>query len=134
MWDKSSGMINLGALPDGENYTRASAINDAGQVVGNSGDNAFAWSSNTGMIDLNASIDPKLGWYLQTATAINNKGQIIGYGTNQNGSTRAFVLTPKSAEPVPEPLTMGGTMLFGVGLAYLRRRQHQLLCFSKQKK
>lgn len=47
--------------------------------------------------DLNARLDPATGagWIRQSAIAINNRGQILGYGTNPNGDTRAFLLTPE---------------------------------------
>ncbi|MBE9205915.1 PEP-CTERM sorting domain-containing protein [Nostoc sp. LEGE 06077] len=83
-------------------------------------------ASSTGTLDLNTLIEPSLNWRLLDATAINTQGQIIGRGIYQN-QARAFLLTPRSTtEPVPEPITMGGTLLGGVGLAYLRRRQCQL--------
>ena len=33
------------------------------------------------MIDLNAAVDPALGWTLTSAKAVNDSGQIAGYGT-----------------------------------------------------
>jgi probable HAF family extracellular repeat protein len=110
---------------------KAEDINNLGQVVGRlttlndeatTDDTAVVWSKSNGLLDLNTQIDPSLGWRLTDATAINNKGQIIGYAFNNNGERRSFLLTP-----VPEPLTTGGTALAGVGLLYLRLRQRQLL-------
>jgi probable HAF family extracellular repeat protein len=48
------------------------------------------------MVDLNDEIDKKTGegWVLTAATAINDRGQIIGYGTRK-GRPAAFLLTPK---------------------------------------
>ena len=46
------------------------------------------------MLDLNALVDPAAGWILVHATAINDSGQIAGYGTAPYGNTRAFLLTP----------------------------------------
>jgi probable HAF family extracellular repeat protein len=72
----------------------AQGINDFGQVVGGGyGSNAFLYSNGSRQ-DLNALIDPSLGWTLGTANAINNSGQIVGYGT-LDGQTHAFLLTPK---------------------------------------
>ncbi|NWF62050.1 MAG: PEP-CTERM sorting domain-containing protein [Fischerella sp.] len=67
-----------------------------------------------------------MGWTVEYASAINNKGQIIAFGQNKNGRGGTVLLTPKSSKPVPEPLTMGGTVIAGAGLAYLRRRQGRL--------
>jgi hypothetical protein len=40
-------------------------------------------------------------------------------------------MTPRSAEPVPEPLTIGATLLAGAGLTSLRYRQRQLHRLAK---
>ena len=45
------------------------------------------------MIDLNSAIEPAPGWTLTNAMAINNAGQIVGYGT-LSGKTRAFGAGP----------------------------------------
>jgi probable HAF family extracellular repeat protein len=136
LWSDSTGMVNLGTLPsqdpDNPDYTASSAldINDAGQVVGYSvqpyRSNAFLWSNSTGMVDLNTLIDPGLDWQLGAATGINNQGQIIGYSRFGSFDYRAFLLTPKSSQPVPEPMTIGGSIIAGAALLYLRRRQHRL--------
>jgi probable HAF family extracellular repeat protein len=60
-------MIDLGTLP-GTNWSSAADINNAGQVVGNSGDNFFLWEAGNGMVDLGG------GW----ATGINEAGQVVG--------------------------------------------------------
>ena len=52
--------------------------------------------SNGAMTDLNSLIDPHSGWTLETATAINDQGQIVGWGTNAVGQTEAFLLSPYS--------------------------------------
>ena len=52
------------------------------------------------MTDLNSLISPSSGWTLELASAINDKGQIVGYGEDASGLCRAFLLTP-----VPEPST-----------------------------
>jgi probable HAF family extracellular repeat protein len=79
---------------------------------------------STGMVDLNTLIDPGLDWQLDAATGINNRGQIIGYSRFGSFDYRAFLLTPKSSQPVPEPMTIGGSIIAGAALLYLRRRQH----------
>jgi probable HAF family extracellular repeat protein len=53
---------------------------------------------NGKMIELNKLLPPNSGWKLQYANAINNKGQIVGYGTFQ-GQTRAFLLKPLKVSP-----------------------------------
>ncbi len=92
----------------------ANAINNQGQIVGNTrndGD-ALYWENGKGyLLDdlLDGSGD---GWHLECARDINDSGQITGYGTH-NGSKRAFLLTPS---PVPVP---GTVFLLGSGLVAL---------------
>jgi probable HAF family extracellular repeat protein len=79
---------DLGSLP-GKKTSNANAINNLGQVVGTSynlsgilGDDTAFIYMNDQMIDLNTLLPPNSGWTLQTAISINDKGQIIGLGTN----------------------------------------------------
>ena len=104
-------------LPDlGSGSTDGSAINNSGQVVGNASIggslHAILWQDGA-IIDLN-SLVKGTGWTLLCATDINDKGQIVGYGTNGAGYS-AFLLTPDAA-PVPIPAALP---LFGSGLAVL---------------
>jgi probable HAF family extracellular repeat protein len=75
IWDSINGMRDLGTLGGTDNCW-ASDISDNGHVVGcserRSDDaHAFIWDSGTGMIDLGPGY----------ACAINNSGQIVGYGS-----------------------------------------------------
>ena len=67
-------------------------INNASQVVGSASPAgpAVLWQHGT-LTDLNTLIPVSSGWHLVAATAINNAGQIVGYGSTMNG-TRAFLL------------------------------------------
>jgi probable HAF family extracellular repeat protein len=88
-------------------------INNSDQVVGTNANQALMYTGGGGIVNLNTLINPASGWNLQWATAINNVGQIVGYGT-LNGDpldSRAFLLTP-----VPEPSTL---ILGIVGVASL---------------
>jgi probable HAF family extracellular repeat protein len=100
LWSKTKGsMLDLG-VPPGASDSFASGINNVGQVVGSSAPqganpgHAFVWSQSTGMLDLNNLIPANSGWLLQQATAINDQGQIVGYGI-LNGQSEAFLLTPQ---------------------------------------
>lgn len=90
------GMTDIGTL--GGRTSIAYGINDDGQVVGTSStaesaEHAFFYSDGM-LIDLNAlPVVQASGWVLSHATAINNRGQIAGYGS-LNGRTRAFLLMP----------------------------------------
>ena len=89
------------------------AINNDGTVVGQlfrgvDDSRAFVWSADLGMRDLNAMLDSTTGqgWALTMATGINSAGQIVGIG-RYNGRERAFLLSPTSAQAVPEPASVG---------------------------
>jgi probable HAF family extracellular repeat protein len=95
----SSGEVrDLGTL-EGGSRSAALAINDAGDVVGSatvSGvQRAIRWTPATGMVDLNQRLSAAMRkrWSLQEARAVNNRGQIAGWGL-LDGQRRAFLLTP----------------------------------------
>jgi hypothetical protein len=46
------------------------------------------------VVDLNRSIPARSGWVLTEATAINDAGQIVGYGAFR-GPNHGFLLTPR---------------------------------------
>lgn len=77
IWTKTGGMKDLGFLPGGD-YSVALAINDAGQVVGNSnstnGMHGFLWTSAKGL----AQLPSVAGADDSSAYAINQSGQIAG--------------------------------------------------------
>jgi probable HAF family extracellular repeat protein len=97
LWSKAKGsMLDLGVLP-GAMESTATAINNVGQVIGSSSNgnpHAFVWSPSTGMLDLNNLIQANSGWALEFANAINDQGQIVGYGLH-NGQGVGFLLTPQ---------------------------------------
>jgi probable HAF family extracellular repeat protein len=84
----------------------ASAINDAGEIVGScyrASDNTHQarvcyWKAGD-VYDLNSLIDPKAGWALDSVDGINRKGWIVGTGRH-HGLGRGFILIP-SGSPVP---------------------------------
>lgn len=97
LWSSALKIQDLGLLPGGT-YSIAFGINDSSQVVGygnisNNAPHAMIWTSSAGMKDLNSMIPANSGWVLINANAINNLGQITGYGT-KNGHNHAFLLTP----------------------------------------
>jgi len=91
--------VDLGTLP-GARSSAAFGINDAGIIVGSSGDHpdwlsghAFVFADGR-MHDLNDLFIDRLGEWnvLIEATAINENGDIVGYGLTSDGNISAFVL------------------------------------------
>ncbi|HEY9845107.1 MAG TPA: hypothetical protein V6D03_02820 [Candidatus Caenarcaniphilales bacterium] len=133
LWEDKQGMLDLGTLLSNEafpyyadNQSQAWSINDSGQVVGSSSfpkeeldvsgipyqsvvGHAFLYEDQV-MQDLNHLIPSDSGWELNSSQAINDAGQIAGYGTIK-GQTRGFLLTP---QPVPEPASTLGILAFGI--------------------
>ncbi len=97
-WSTSGAMQFLAAAP-GER-SAAFDINEQGLIVGYSGFlRAALWTEDGTLHELRTLLDSSgAGWSLAEATAINDVGQIVGWGTNPAGQQRAFLLTP-----VPEP-------------------------------
>ncbi len=110
--DEGGTMYDLGTLSATYSSTIASSINASGVVVGNAfvmsasyaNDHAWIWvptapNGTTGqMTDLNSLIPAGSGWVLNHASAVNDAGQIAGFGTI-NGVEHAFLLTPRRPSP-----------------------------------
>ena len=98
-------MTDLGVLP-GFNSSSAAAVNNSAAVVGSCATvgyktvRAFLYQNGV-MTDLNRLIPGTAGsWILQSATGINDAGEIVGSGTT-NGFQHAFLLTPATGPTVP---------------------------------
>ena len=90
---------SAGALADigtlGGTNSEAAGINNWSQIVGVSdvasgGTHAFLYQAGA-LRDLNTLLSAGSGWVLEAATAINDAGEIVGYGTH-NGVRHAFRL------------------------------------------
>ena len=93
----------------------ATAINSAGQVVG-SGQVVQDGGGVTGSgvlytngkyLSLPDLLPPSSQsfWTTLDPTAINDEGQIVGFGGTIGGPTHAFLMTPTTPTPAPEPST-----------------------------
>jgi probable HAF family extracellular repeat protein len=88
LWHNSK-IVDLGVLP-GDSCSNAYYLNSRGQVVGTSenlelclmptGQHAFLWERGGGMQNLNTLIPPGADLDLTFAVAINDEGEIAGFG------------------------------------------------------
>ncbi len=120
MWDPIAATLTY-------NGGHEQSINDSGAVVGYTGTqgstwHAAIWQSGT-ITDLNtlyAGILPS-GFTLNNATAIDNNGDIVGYGTDSASDTyQAFEIL--NATPEPGTLTLLAAGFVGL-LAYAWRKR-----------
>lgn len=86
--------------------SHAVGINSAATVVGSfqpsahSRKHLFRWSANAGAFDLTPD-----GYISAEAAAINNRGDILGFGETANGKSEYFLLTPDpNGELTPKAL------------------------------
>jgi probable HAF family extracellular repeat protein len=89
----SSGatITDLGTL--GAQASAATAINNAGQVVGNFGTGNYSGITQAFLYTAGKMVDlgGLPGYTFTTATAINNSGQVVGYSENLGGTPAAFL-------------------------------------------
>ncbi len=123
IWNETDGMIDLGFADNASEQNMANDVNDDGVVVGTilGNQGTFIWEQEYGMLNLNDLLDESgIDWELQAANAINNSGQIVGWGINPDGNGHAFLLTPTA---VPEP---GSCVFLGlISIAGIIRRRRK---------
>ena len=114
-------LVDLGLLPGGT-LSIADDVNHLGTIVGTADagggvNHAVIWLGGS-IADLNDYLPAGSGWTLTEATAINDNGQIVGYGFH-NGLEHGFLMT------VPEPSTivLAAWTLGVLGLLASRRRR-----------
>lgn len=118
-------MADLGFLGNGIR-ARALGINNAGMAVG-----ASEWSADlpydfhaflyggAGMVDINALIDPALGWTVISAKDINDGQQILALACREGACTNVRLDPITSAVPEPRSVAM---LVAGLALLGSRRR------------
>lgn len=97
-------MYDIGTLGGTNSY--AEEINESGDIIGTSATENNEWHAflytNGIMYDLNdLLIQSQSGWRIIEVFDIDNFGNIVGYGINQLGETRAIYL-----QQIPEPSTL----------------------------
>jgi probable HAF family extracellular repeat protein len=110
LWTRNQGMQDLGVL-SGDVNGAGLGINNEGDVVGASGPltgspRAFLWQRGV-MSDLNALVPADTPLYLLTAFAINDRGEIAGFGVNSTMEVHAFLATPVHCEAASESAAQG---------------------------
>jgi uncharacterized membrane protein len=90
----------------------AVGINSSGSVIGSyqlAGSkrrHLFIWSANSGAFDLTPE-----GYRSAEAAAINNRGEVLGFGETQAGTSQYFLLTPAaSGVLIPQTLNTSPPM------------------------
>ena len=86
-WTASTGMISLGDLPGGLNYSQALAVSGDGSIVVGTGSGAtdypaVIWDAENGLrrvsdVLIASGAGAASGYYLQSATAISTDGRVI---------------------------------------------------------
>ena len=76
------------------------AINNCDVIVGSFGpfadaERAFIWEKSQGFRDLNTRIASDSGWKLESATSINDLGEIVGRGDYKGEDDAGFLLVPQ---------------------------------------
>ena len=122
-------ITDLGVLDTTQDDSIAWDINNLRQIVGTSavtvdpdhyGYHGFLWTG-AGLVDLNTLVDPKSGWVITSANAINDAQQIAATACfgGVTGDCRAVRLDLISAVPEPHSWAM---LAAGLGLAGVLRR------------
>ena len=126
-WTQATGMVGLGDLPGGFFGSSALGVSADGSVVvgqGNSanGSEAFIWNISQGMRSLQEVLTNDYGlnltgWTLSEPTGISADGlSIVGFGTNPNGLTEAWIARLDGQTDPPNPSVPEPSAILGLGL------------------
>jgi probable HAF family extracellular repeat protein len=113
-WTESGGMVGLGGLPSDTFQSVAYAVSGDGyEVVGHSGAQAFVWTPNDGMLNLQDILTNDYGldltgWQLDYAQDISDDGTtIVGRGINPDGHEEAWTVRLLLDRPPVDPILPG---------------------------
>lgn len=118
LWTNEGGIRDLGALTAHEGSYAYATNHDGTVVVGMSGDSAFLWRADLGMVDLSLYLT-SLGldltaWTLTSANGVSADGlTIVGVGSH-NGINEAWIAS------IPSP-SFAAVFACGVLMAHRRR-------------
>ena len=98
LWTRERGMADLGTLP-GDVASGAFGINDQGEIVGisidASGNPRPVYWHNGVPVDLNTQVPSDSTMYLVWAEAVNNRGEIAGWGVDKaTGDIHSYLAIP----------------------------------------
>jgi probable HAF family extracellular repeat protein len=98
LWTKERGIVDLGTLP-GDVASAALGINDDREIVGvsidSSGNPRPVYWHNGAPVDLNTQVPADSTIHLLWAGAINNRGEIAGWGVDKaTGDTHTYLAVP----------------------------------------
>jgi probable HAF family extracellular repeat protein len=107
LWQAGKGVVDIGILPSYQG-SAANAINDRGQVVGESGSedvsSAFIWDASTGIREL-AGLP---GSRVTVANGINDQGEVVGSSGPLGGAppTHAVLWQPTATGTPPTTMAV----------------------------
>jgi probable HAF family extracellular repeat protein len=122
LWSPGAGMLDAGTVGN-DLAAYPVMINDGGQVVGSSCDTgldgncrAYVWqylgpdAPRTAITDLNTLIPSESPYFLISANAINDAGEIVGLAVDtRTGAPHAFLATPTGSGVAPQMERSAGT-------------------------
>jgi len=98
-------MVILGLPGFAVGINSAASVVGSYQPAGNSRKHLFRWSADAGAFDLTPD-----GYHYAEPAAINNRGDILGFGETVSGKSEYFLLTPDpNGELTPKALITAGS-------------------------
>lgn len=125
LWTPEIGMRDLGAL-DGDNKSVGAAINEREESVGVSFDaesdpRGYLWRHGE-MTDFNELLPADSPLYVLWLSAINDHGEVAGFGATNTGDIHAFLAKPNASASSPN-ITVGEHITISPGLRDVIRRR-----------